>query len=502
MRSTHRKDFIMKSYFPKDFLWGGAIAANQAEGAWNEDGKGLSVADVAKYRPNLDPKDYVSQWHVSPEQIQEAMQTDDTVYYPKRHGVDFYHRYKEDLALFADMGMKCLRVSIAWTRLFPNGIEEKPNEKGVQFYHDLFKEMKRLNIEPLVTLSHYEMPLYLVNHYDGWVSRDVVNMFVRFAKVCFKEYSQYVHYWLTFNEIDSVFRHPFTTVGVVEEKYSNKHEAEQAIYQALHHQFLASSLATKALRHYDKNGKIGCMMTRTLAYPLTANPVEAAMAQEYNRNNYFYADVQVFGEYPRYMKNYFKEQDIKIKMLQGDEEILKQYTVDFVSFSYYMTMIKSVDEEHMEKVGGNLTTSVKNPYLETSEWGWQVDPIGLRISLIDIYDRYRKPVFIVENGIGAKDKLENGKVHDDYRIKYFADHFKQVNLAIKAGVEVMGYTTWGCIDIISASTSQISKRYGYIYVDVDDLGQGTYDRYLKDSYYWYKDVIATQGQSLFTDSVK
>lgn len=486
----------MKNYFPKDFLWGGAIAANQAEGAWDVNGKGLSVADVAEYRPELDPKDYVSQWHVSPEQIKRAMTSNDDKKYPKRHGIDFYHRYKEDLALFAEMGMKCLRVSIAWTRLFPTGEETEPNEKGVAFYHELFKEMKRQGIEPLVTLSHYEMPLFLVNKYDGWVSRDVVDMFVRFTKVCFKEYSQYVKYWLTFNEIDSIFRHPFTTVGVVEEKYQDKHAAEEAIYQALHHQFIASALATKELRKVDSEAKIGCMMTRTLAYPLTSNPEDAALAQEYNRNNFFYADVQVFGKYPQHVLNYFEDANINVDFKQGDVEILQQYTVDFVSFSYYMTMIKSVDEEGMEKVGGNLTTSVKNPYLETSEWGWQIDPVGLRISLIDIYDRYRKPVFIVENGIGATDIFSDGKIHDDYRIAYFKDHFRQVNLAIKAGVDVMGYTTWGCIDIISASTSQISKRYGFIYVDLDDEGNGTYNRYRKDSFYWYKDVIASNGATL------
>lgn len=491
---------MTKSYFPKNFLWGGAIAANQAEGAWNIDGKGMSVADVAQYKPNIDPKDYVSQWHVSPAQIQKAMQTDDTTYYPKRHGIDFYHRYKEDLTLFSKMGMKCLRVSIAWTRLFPTGTESTPNSKGIAFYQNLFKEMNRLGIEPLVTLAHYEMPLYLVNHYDGWVSREVVDLFIRFCRVCFQEFNPYVHYWLTFNEIDSVFRHPFTTVGVVEEKYANKKEAEQAIYQALHHQFLASALATKELRKVDSTAKIGCMMTKTLAYPLTPNPEDALLAQQYNRNNYFYADVQVFGAYPQYMKNYFNSHDIHVQMHQGDEEILKQYTVDFVSFSYYMTMVKSIDEDHMEKVGGNLTTSVKNPYLETSDWGWQVDPVGLRISLIDIYDRYHLPVFIVENGIGAKDTFVDGTVHDDYRIKYFSDHFKQVNLAIRDGVDVMGFTTWGCIDIISASTSQISKRYGFVYVDLDDLGRGTYDRYPKDSYYWYKRVIETNGASLYGDS--
>lgn len=486
----------MKSYFPKNFLWGGAIAANQAEGAWDVDGKGLSVADVARYDPDIDPKDYVKQWHVSPSQIKKAMASSDTTYYPKRHGIDFYHRYPEDLKLFAKMGMKCLRVSIAWTRLYPTGTESKPNPKGVAYYLKLFKTMRAEGIEPLVTLSHYEMPLYLVNHYDGWVSRDVIKMFVRFVKTCAKEYSDYVRYWLTFNEIDSVFRHPFTTVGVVEEKYENKHDAEVAIYQALHHQFVASALATKVIKEKNPNAQVGCMTTKTLAYPLTANPEEAAMAQAYNRDNAFYADVQVFGTYPQYMKNYFKENHINLKTKTGDEEILKQHTVDFVSFSYYMTMVKSVNEDKMEKVGGNLTTSVKNPYLKTSDWGWQIDPVGLRISLIDLYDRYHKPLFIVENGIGAKDTLIDGKVHDPYRISYFRDHFKQVNLAIKAGVKVMGYTTWGCIDIISASTSQISKRYGFIYVDLDDLGHGSYKRYPKDSYYWYQKVIASNGASL------
>ncbi|WDF82433.1 glycoside hydrolase family 1 protein [Lacticaseibacillus pabuli] len=489
----------MKSYFPKDFLWGGAIAANQTEGAWNEDGKGMSVADVAQYRPDLDPKDYASQWHVSPDQIRAAMASTDTTYYPKRHGIDFYHHYKADLALLKGMGLKCLRVSIAWTRLFPKGTEQAPNPKGVQYYHDLFAEMKRDGIEPLVTLSHYEMPLYLVNHYDGWVSRQVVTMFVRFATVCFQEYAQDVHYWLTFNEIDSALRHPFATVGVVEEKYANAHDVKQAIYQALHHQFVASALATKALHDINPQDKIGCMMTKTLAYPLTANPDDQVLAQAYNRNNYFYADVQVRGAYPQYMLNYFEEQHIAIAMAPGDTELLRRYTVDFVSFSYYMSVVKTKDETDMAQVGGNLTTSVKNPYLQTSDWGWQIDPVGLRVALIDIYDRYQKPVFIVENGIGAHDTLTDGQVHDPYRIQYFADHFKQVNLAIKQGVDVMGYTTWGCIDLISAATSQMSKRYGFVYVDLDDLGQGSNRRYLKDSYYWYRDVIKSNGVSLYQE---
>lgn len=483
--------------FPKDFLWGGATAANQIEGAWDVDGKGISVADVAMYRPNLDIKDYVSQWHVSPEQIKQGMADSTVTDFPKRRGIDFYHRYKEDLALFKEMGLKTLRLSIAWTRLFPNGTEKEPNQAGIDFYVNLFQEMKRLNIEPLVTLSHYEMPLYLVNEYDGWTSRKVVDLFVRFSKVCFKHFGPYVKYWLTFNEIDSVFRHPFTTMGIVEEKYISKKETEEVIYQALHHQFVASALATKYAHEMVIGAHVGCMLTKALAYPLTSKPIDVYLAQKHNRENYFYSDVQILGEYPSFIKNYWRDQQFNIEILEGDEEILKQHTVDFLSFSYYMSMIKTEDEEKYEKVGGNLVTSVKNPYLDTSDWGWQVDPMGLKIALIDMYDRYRIPLFIVESGIGAFDEFIDGKVHDEYRIEYFKNHFKAVNEAIAEGVEVMGYTTWGVIDLISASTSQMSKRYGFIYVDADDFGNGSYDRYRKDSFYWYQQVIETNGESLY-----
>nr|WP_091763027.1 glycoside hydrolase family 1 protein [Marinilactibacillus psychrotolerans] len=489
---------MMKSYFPKKFLWGGALAANQAEGAWNIDGKGMSVADVAKFKPNISKEDYVSQWHVSSEDVKEAMETDDTIYHPKRRGNDFYHRYKEDLALFKEMGFKTLRISIGWTRIFPNGIEEKPNQKGLDFYRNVLEEMNRLDIEPLVTLSHYEMPLYLVNEYDGWVGREVVDSFVHFSKIVVDEYKDLVKYWLTFNEIDSVFRHPFTTVGVLEDKYDNKQKAEEAIYQALHHQFVASSLITEYIHIVQPNGQVGAMLTKRMTYPETCNPEDVLLAQKENRENSFYADVQVFGEYPTFIKNEWEEKGFNITFAEGDEEIIKNHTVDFLSFSYYMSMVASVHADEREKVGGNLTTGVKNPYLETSDWGWQIDPRGLRISLVDLYDRYRIPLFIVENGIGAKDTVEeDGSIQDDYRIGYFQSHFKAMNEAIKDGVEIMGYTSWGCTDFISASTSQMEKRYGFIYVDIDDYGKGTYDRIKKKSFYWYKDVIGTNGASLY-----
>lgn len=485
-------------YFGKDFLWGGAIAANQAEGAWNVDGKGPSVADVSKYRPDLDPKDYVNQWHVSPEQIEEGLATDDTTLFAKRRGIDFYHQYEPDLELMAKMGLKAFRLSIAWTRLYPTGTETEPVQAGIDYYRRLFQTMRRLKIEPIVTLSHYEMPLYLVNHYDGWVSRDVVTYFNRFAQTCVDEFGEYVKYWLTFNEIDSVFRHPFTTVGVVEEKYPSKQVTEEMIYRAVHNQFVASALITKYI-HEQTDAQVGCMLTKRMAYPLTPNPDDVALAQKHNRENMFYSDVQVLGEYPQWLLNELKAKNFDLKMQPGDGALLKANTVDYVTFSYYMSMVCSVNEAGLEKVGGNLTTSIKNEYLETSDWGWQIDPTGLRISLIELNDRYHLPLMIAENGIGALDQVVDGQIHDDYRIKYFKQHFRAVNEAIKEGVNVIGFTTWGVIDIISASTNQMSKRYGFIYVDIDDDGKGSGKRLCKDSYYWYQDVIASNGAALYDD---
>lgn len=487
---------MKKGVFPDNFLWGGATAANQVEGAWNIDGKGLSVADCSNYKPKADPKDYKAQHVITVKDIEEAMKSQNTEIYPKRHGIDFYNRFREDLDLFAEMGFKTLRVSIAWTRIFPNGTEDEPNEKGLKYYEDLFIEMKKRNIEPLVTLSHYEMPLYLSNNYDGWYKREVVDFFVKFCKVVFKRYKNHVKYWLTFNEIDSIFRHPFTTAGIVNERYPSD-KLEEIIYQSLHHQFIASSLATKYCHEIIPDSKIGCMLTRTLYYPENCNPKNCLLAQKDNRDNYFYSDVQVFGEYPLFVKREWKKKGINVKFENGDEEILKLYTVDFVSFSYYMSLVSSINAEEKEKVSGNLTAGVKNPFLDVTEWNWQIDPDGLHFSLIDLYDRYRKPLFIVENGIGSKDKVEeDGSIIDDYRIDYFRQHITAIANAIDDGVEVMGYTPWGSIDLVSMSTCQMSKRYGFIYVDLDDEGKGTYNRSRKKSFYWYKKVISSNGDDL------
>lgn len=481
--------------FPEGFLWGGATAANQIEGAWNIGGKGLSVSDVARAHFDTDVKDYKKHVEISTKDIEVGLANlNDEVNYPKRHGSDFYHRYKEDIALMAEMGFKTYRMSIAWSRIFPNGDDNEPNEEGLKFYDDVFDELLKYGIEPLVTMSHYEPPLNLVLNYDGWYSREVVDMFVKYVETICTRYKDKVKYWLTFNEVDSMIRHPYTTGGLVRDRFEGKN-FEEVIFQAMHHQFVASALATKICHEIIPDSKVGCMLTKLTYYPYTCKPEDVLAAQQKMRSTYAYSDTQVFGEYPAYLLSYFKNKGIHILKEEGDDEIMKQYPVDFISFSYYMSSCEANDYAGLDITPGNTILAVKNPYLETSEWGWQIDPIGLRISLVDLYDRYRKPLFIVENGLGAKDILtEDKKIHDPYRIDYLKKHFEcMLDAIIEDGVDLMGYTSWACIDLISESTKQISKRYGYIYVDIDDFGKGTYNRYRKDSFYWYKKVIANNS---------
>ncbi|MDO6409656.1 glycoside hydrolase family 1 protein [Pantoea phytobeneficialis] len=485
---------VTQATFPRGFLWGAAIAANQAEGAWNVDGKGPSVADAINWKPNLDLKDFTAHMAVTDENVADALNGTHDAFYPKRRGIDFYHHYPQDLALFAEMGIKVLRVSIAWSRIFPDGEESAPNEAGLAFYERLFGEMRRLNIEPLVTLSHYEMPLKLSERYNGWVHRNVVDAFVRFSNVCFDRYKDLVRYWLTFNEIDSIHRHPFTTAGIREEKCAPGQE-KQDIYQALHHQFVASALVTRDCHAKIPGSQVGCMLTKLTTYPRTCHPDDVQASLKKNLENLFYADVQVFGNYPPLIKRDLELRGIELLVAADDLDILRQHTVDFVSFSYYMSMTESTQPD-AERTAGNTVLGVKNPYLPASDWGWQIDPVGLKISLLELYDRYRKPLFIVENGLGCKDVVEDGKIHDSYRIDYFRSHFEQMREAVHEGVELMGYTSWGTIDIISAGTSQMTKRYGFIYVDQDDEGNGTLARLRKDSFWWYQKVIATNGSDL------
>lgn len=483
--------------FPQDFLWGGATAANQLEGGYREDGKGISVEDCMRQHFDQDLRDYNLQNHVTLEDVKRALETEDMVNYPKRRGVDFYHHYKEDIALLGGMGFKCFRMSIAWTRIFPMGDEEEPNEAGLEFYDRVFDECRKYGIEPLVTMSHYEMPVHLALKYGGWHSRKTVDFFLRFVRTICERYKDKVKYWLTFNEIDSMIRHPFTSAGLLEDCFPGQN-FEEVVFQAMHHQFVASAAAVKICHEQIPDSKVGCMLTKLTYYPYSCRPEDVKKAQDIMRSTYCYSDAQVFGEYPRFLLNYFRKNGIHIQKEPGDDELMRKYPVDFVSFSYYNSYCAAENGEGLTRSAGNTAVGFKNPYLEESQWGWQIDPMGLRISLVDLYDRYRKPLFIVENGLGAKDLLENGAVNDDYRIAYMQAHLKAVLDAIDLdGVDVMGYTCWGCIDLISESTRQISKRYGLIYVDCDDYGRGSYDRYKKRSYDWYRQVIESNGANLF-----
>ena len=478
--------------FPKGFLWGGATAANQFEGAYNLGGKGLSTADMVRFIPKEERGAGFS-LDVSGKEIEAILADEGDTVFPKRFGVDFYHHYKEDIALLAEMGFKVFRMSINWARIFPSGDDTIPNEEGLAFYDDVFDECLKYGIEPLVTLSHYETPLNLTLKYNGWADRRVIDFFVNYAETVFKRYKDKVKYWLTFNEINIIAMSPYTGGGVLVEESENPLELS---YQAGHHQFVASALATKIGHEINSEFKIGCMLARMTTYPETNNPADIIKAQEKNQQNLFFTDVQARGEYPAYMNRYFNENNITIHKERGDDEILKAYPVDFISFSYYMSVSISSDPQK-EQVGGNFIEGVKNEYLETSDWGWQIDPIGLRWTLNDFYDRYQLPLFIVENGLGAYDKVEeDGSIHDDYRIDYLQKHIEQMKEAVKDGVDLMGYTSWGAIDLVSASTSEMSKRYGYIYVDQDDEGNGTLERSRKDSFFWYKKVIETNGMDL------
>ena len=474
------------SKLPKDFLWGGAFAAHQFEGGWNEGGKGPSVVDVL-----------TAGAHGVPREITQTVEEDK--FYPNQVASDFYHRYKEDIKLFAGMGLKCLRTSIAWTRIFPNGDELEPNEEGLKFYDDVFDELLKYGIEPVITLSHFELPLHLAREYGGFRSRKVVDCFERFAKVCFERYKNKVKYWMTFNEINNQMDtgNPlffWTNSGVVVEEGE---DPKAVLYKVAHNELLASAKAVIAGKEINPEFKIGCMVSHVPIYPYSCNPDDVMAAEEAMRQRYFFADVHCRGHYPSYALKEFEREGYDIGMEEGDAEILAKGTVDYVGFSYYMsTTVKS--DVHNENTGdivnGALSNGVENPYIESSDWGWAIDPVGLN----RFYDRYELPVFIVENGFGAVDKVsEDGKIHDQYRIDYLKKHIEQMELAVNYdGVDLMGYTPWGIMDLVSFTTGEMKKRYGMIYVDRDNEGNGTMERSCKDSYYWYKQVIKSQGEDL------
>lgn len=480
--------------FPEGFYWGGATASNQCEGAWNEDGKGESCADHftagTKEKPRRFTKDILS-----------------GVSYPSHEGIDHYHRYEEDIRLMAEMGFKMYRFSINWTRIFPNGDDEKPNQKGLDHYRKVLKLCRSYGIEPLVTLSHYEFPYALTKKWNGWEDRRTIDCFVRYAVTVMKEYKDLVKYWLTFNEINIGVLGSGDTLSLgmmpknEEFNVQEKKEVDPSIlsrrFTALHHQFVASAETVIEGRSINSDFRFGCMIAGVVDYPYTCRPDDVFKAFQDNEiNNFYCGDVMVRGEHHPMTEKYLKSIHAEIHMQEGDKKILKEGHVDFYSFSYYLSACSSADPEVL-KSAGNMVTGIKNPYLKSSQWGWQIDPMGLRYYIDAVYNRYKVPLMVVENGLGAKDELTpDHKVHDSYRIDYMKDHIKAIGKAIEDGADVRAYTAWGCIDLVSASTGEMSKRYGMVYVDKNDDGTGTLNRYRKDSFYWYQDVIASNGNHL------
>lgn len=467
-----------------DFLWGGALAANQCEGGFDQGGRGLANADLL---PFGEGRIAVIRGDDVPLEAEPGR------YYPAREAIDFYHHYREDIALFGEMGFKALRLSIAWSRIFPNGDDAEPNEEGLAFYEDVFRACREQGIEPVVTLNHYDMPMHLVTAYGGWRNRALVEFFERFARTVFTRYAGQVRYWLTFNEINIMTSACFMGAGII---FHEGEDRYRSIYSAVHHVLVASARAVRLCHELVPGGQIGCMLNAGIYYPATCNPEDIKAAQDENRKHYMFTDVQVRGAYPCYVLKEYERQGFKIPWDEDDREVLAANTVDFVSFSYYSTRVVEANAEG--KYDSNLLKSAPNPYLKLEPWGRFIDPLGLRITMNDIYDRYQKPLFIVENGLGAVDEPnEEGYIEDNYRIEYLRAHLKAMKDAVEEdGVDLMGYTCWGPIDLVSVATGQMSKRYGFIYVDLDDEGNGTRKRTKKKSFDWYKKVISSNGEDL------
>lgn len=489
--------------FPKEFLWGGATAANQYEGGWNEGGKKASTSDVMLGGSHTEPR--MITW-----MNKETGETGKTgmglgaplefpegavpavlegCYYPSHEATDFYHHWKEDLGLLAEAGCNTFRMSINWACIFPDGDDEEPNEEGLKFYEEIFKECKRLGIEPLVTLSHYETPLNLAVQYGGWIDRRLIDFFEKYARTVFERYKGLVKYYLTFNEINIMSMGPYMAGGILDDSAQNK-------AQGAHNQFVASAKAVKAAREIDENIRVGQMLAYQPVYGLTCDPEDQLLALKTAHNTLFFSDVQTGGAYPNYKLKEYEREGIVLDDTPEDYELIAKYPADFLSFSCYGSSTHTTHDA--DATGGNMIMGVKNPYLETNVWGWGTDPNCLRIALNTLYDRYHKPLWIVENGIGWDDQVEeDGSIHDDYRIDYLRKNISSMHDAIVLdGVDLMGYTMWGIVDLVSAGTGEMKKRYGLIYVDKDDQGNGTLERSKKDSFYWYKKMIASQGTDL------
>lgn len=463
--------------FRDDFLWGGAVAGNQLEGGWKDGGKGISIADILTAGDNKTPR-----------KITDGIVEGE--YYPSHEAIDFYHRYPEDIALFADMGFKCFRTSIQWSRIFPKGTEHVPNEEGLMFYDKMFDELIKYGIEPVITLSHFEMP-YELYRLGGFRNHECIEHFLRFAETVMERYKDKVRYWMTFNEINNQADgaedlHVFTNSGITFHEGENRMEV---MYQASVHELIASALAVKRGHEINGDFQIGCMIACVPVYPFSCAPGDVFASVKEMDKRFFYSDVHVRGEIPAYAEAEWEQKGYHIRITEEEKEILRKGTVDYIGFSYYMSKV-------VASTGDGRCINKNNPYVEASDWGWQIDPVGLRYMLNILYERYSLPLFIVENGLGAYDKIDqDGKIHDHYRIEYLKQHINEMKKAVEFdGVDVIGYTPWGCIDLVSFGTGEMEKRYGFIYVDKDNNGRGTLKRIKKDSYKWYKQIIASNGE--------
>lgn len=476
---------------PADFLWGGAICANQAEGAYNEGNRGMAIPDVDWHDPHLKrdgKRDADSE--MSSAELARLLNITDDHQFPKRKGIEFYHHYKEDLALMKELGLKCFRTSISWSRIFPKGDELEPNEEGLKFYDDLIREIKNNGMEPIITLFHYDLPLHIVTEYGGWKNKKVIDMFVKYCKVCFERYHSLVNYWIVINQMNLIYVEAFNSLGILTDEVDNLEEAK---YQAIHNQFVACSKASQIAQQINNNMKLGVMIADHTCYAETADPKEVFSTIYKNQmSQYFYGDVRVRGTYPGYALRYFKEHDVDLDVNEEELALMKEYTADFVAISYYYTRLNSLKRD-----GEAIQNISNNPLLKASVWGWCIDPIGLRSSLNNYYDRYQLPMMIAENGLGSLDVLkEDFTIEDDYRIDYLKEHIKSIKEAILDGVPLFAYCPWGPIDIVSCTSNEMSKRYGFVYVDINDDGSGSTKRYKKKSFAWYQKVIQSNGENL------
>lgn len=470
----------------ENFLWGGATAANQAEGGYLSGGKGLGTVDVI---PQGDYRFDIMQGKLDYRDLPEGL------HYPSHKAIDMYSHIKEDVKLMAEMGFKAYRFSVSWARIFPTGEEAQPNEEGLAFYETLIDELLAHNIEPIITICHFDVPLYLYNEYGSWKNRKMVDFYAKYAKTLFERFNGKVTYWMTFNEINMLLHLPFMGAGIAFEEGENE---QQVLYQAAHHELVASALVTKIAKEINPNFQIGCMIAAGQYYAQTSHPDDVLAAAQKNQDNFFFIDVQSRGEYPTYAKSFMEREGIVLAMEEGDEDLLRENTVDYIGFSYYSSRMVGTLNQDTSMTSGNVFPTLRNPYLKASEWGWQIDPVGLRITMNALYDRYQKPLFIVENGLGANDVVEaDGSIQDDYRIDYLSQHINEMIKAVELdGVDLIGYTPWGWIDIVSASSGEMKKRYGFVYVDLDNDGNGTLARSKKKSFDWYKEVIASNGESV------